>query len=133
MVGSVVYLAAFTRLAGRRLFLRTDYATSVVAIVAMAAIVMIAARSRVFYRNRSIDCFTVNATTCVTACSIWPYAFCDHCARPLLDSLVSRLQEVMNVGRVAIFIEDKHAPRVIVWRVLPVFPLRWLCLPTSGK
>ena len=29
---------------------------------------------------------------------------------PLLDSLVSRLQEVMNVGRIAIFIEDKHAP-----------------------
>ncbi|HEV2837146.1 MAG TPA: ATP-binding protein, partial [Pyrinomonadaceae bacterium] len=28
---------------------------------------------------------------------------------PLLDSLVSRLQEVMNVGRVAIFIEDKHS------------------------
>jgi hypothetical protein len=29
---------------------------------------------------------------------------------PLLDSLVSRLQEVMNVGRVAIFIEDKNSP-----------------------
>src|SRR6266542_203289 len=28
---------------------------------------------------------------------------------PLLDSLVSRLQQVMNVGRIAIFIEDKHA------------------------
>ena len=28
---------------------------------------------------------------------------------PLLDSLVSRLQQVMNVGRVAIFIEDKNA------------------------
>jgi hypothetical protein len=24
--------------------------------------------------------------------------------------LVSRLQEVMNVGRVAIFVEDRHAP-----------------------
>jgi hypothetical protein len=29
---------------------------------------------------------------------------------PLLDSLVSRLQQVMNVGRVAIFIEDKNSP-----------------------
>jgi two-component system NtrC family sensor kinase len=29
---------------------------------------------------------------------------------PLLDSLVSRLQQVMNVGRVAIFVEDKNAP-----------------------
>src|SRR6185369_15817477 len=29
---------------------------------------------------------------------------------PLLDALVSRLQEVLNVGRVAIFVEDKHAP-----------------------
>src|SRR5690242_18921483 len=28
---------------------------------------------------------------------------------PRLDSLVKRLQEVMNVGRVAIFIEDQHA------------------------
>jgi hypothetical protein len=28
---------------------------------------------------------------------------------PLLDSLVRRLQEVMNVGRIAIFIEDKQA------------------------
>jgi PAS domain S-box-containing protein len=28
---------------------------------------------------------------------------------PLLDSLVSRLQQVMNVGRIAIFVEDKNA------------------------
>jgi glutamine synthetase adenylyltransferase len=28
---------------------------------------------------------------------------------PLLDSLVSRLQQVMNVGRIAIFIEDKNS------------------------
>ena len=82
----------------------------VAAIVAMAAIVMIAAPvknflqeyvDRVFYgerydlRNSLLDFGrTLSATTALD---------------PLLDSLVSRLQEVMNVGRVAIFIEDRNA------------------------
>jgi PAS domain S-box-containing protein len=82
----------------------------VVAVVAMAAIVMIAAPvknfvqehvDRLFYgerydlRNSLLDFGrTLSATTALD---------------PLLDSLVSRLQEVMNVGRVAIFIEDRHS------------------------
>lgn len=82
----------------------------VVAVLAMAAIVMVAAPvknflqeqvDRVFYgerydlRNSLLDFGrTLSATTALD---------------PLLDSLVSRLQEVMNVGRVAIFVEAKHS------------------------
>ncbi|HZJ45105.1 MAG TPA: ATP-binding protein [Pyrinomonadaceae bacterium] len=83
----------------------------VVAVLAMAAIVMVAAPiknflqeqvDRVFYgerydlRNSLLDFGrTLSATTALD---------------PLLDSLVSRLQEVMNVERIAILIEDKRAP-----------------------
>ena len=110
MVGSVVYLAGLYALgeggpsSSGEITLRV-----VLAIVAMAAIVMIAAPvknflqeqiDRLFYgerydmRNSLLDFGrTLSATTALD---------------PLLDSLVSRLQEVMNVGRVAIFIEDKH-------------------------
>jgi PAS domain S-box-containing protein len=111
MVGSVVYLAGLYALgeggpsSSGEITLRV-----VLAIVAMAAIVMIAAPvknflqeqiDRLFYGERydmrhSLLDFgrTLSATTALD---------------PLLDSLVSRLQEVMNVGRVAIFIEDKNA------------------------
>ena len=83
----------------------------VVAVLAMAAIVMVAAPvkhwlqeqvDRLFYgerydlRNSLLDFGrTLSATTAL---------------EPLLDSLVSRLQEVMNVGRVAIFVEDRDEP-----------------------
>ena len=98
--------------AGRRRDSRSGEITLrvVIAIVAMAAIVMIAAPvknflqehiDRLFYGERydmrhSLLDFgrTLSATTALD---------------PLLDSLVSRLQQVMNVGRIAIFIEDKTA------------------------
>ena len=83
----------------------------VAAVAAMAAIVMVAAPvknflqeqiDRLFYGERynlrhSLLDFgrTLSATTAL---------------EPLLDALVSRLQQVMNVGRVAIFIEDRHSP-----------------------
>jgi PAS domain S-box-containing protein len=82
----------------------------VVTVLAMAAIVMVAAPvknflqehvDRLFYgerydlRNSLLDFGrTLSATTALD---------------PLLDSLVSRLQEVMNVERVAIFIESRHS------------------------
>jgi two-component system NtrC family sensor kinase len=82
----------------------------VVAVLAMAAIVMVAAPvknflqeqvDRVFYgerydlRNSLLDFGrTLSATTALD---------------PLLDALVSRLQQVMNVERVAIFIESRNA------------------------
>ena len=82
----------------------------VLAVLAMAAIVMVAAPvkkflqeqvDRLFYgerydlRNSLLDFGrTLSATTALD---------------PLLDALVSRLQQVMNVERVAIFIEARHS------------------------
>jgi two-component system, NtrC family, sensor kinase len=82
----------------------------VIAVLAMATIVMVAAPvknflqeqvDRVFYgerydlRNSLLDFGrTLSATTALD---------------PLLDSLVSRLQEVMNVERVAIFVESRSS------------------------
>lgn len=82
----------------------------VVAVLAMAAVVMVAAPAknflqvqvdRLFYgerydlRNGLLDFGrTLSATTALD---------------PLLDSLVSRLQEVMNVERVAIFVESRNS------------------------
>jgi two-component system NtrC family sensor kinase len=110
MVGCVVYLAGLYALGGNE-GLNSGSITLrvVVAIVAMAAIVMIAAPVKNFLQEQ-IDRFfygerydmrhslldfgrTLSATTALD---------------PLLDSLVNRLQQVMNVGRVAIFIEDKN-------------------------
>ena len=111
MVGAVVYLAGLYALSGDTGFSSGDITLRVViAVVAMAAIVMIAAPvksflqeriDRLFYgerydmRNSLLDFGrTLSATTALD---------------PLLDSLVSRLQQVMNVGRIAIFIEDEHS------------------------
>lgn len=82
----------------------------VLAVIAMAAIVMVAAPvknflqehvDRLFYgerydlRNSLLDFGrTLSATTALD---------------PLLDALVHRLQEVLNVERVAIFVESRHA------------------------
>lgn len=112
MVGAVVYLAGLYAFGSDQGFSSGELTLRVViAIAAMAAIVMIAAPvksflqeqiDRMFYgerydmRNSLLDFGrTLSATTALD---------------PLLDSLVSRLQQVMNVGRVAIFIEDKNAP-----------------------
>lgn len=111
MIGSVVYLAGLYALGGDESFSSGEITLKVVAaIVAMAVIVMIAGPvktflqeqvDRLFYgerydmRNGLLDFGrTLSATTALD---------------PLLDSLVSRLQEVMNVERVAIFIEDRTA------------------------
>jgi small-conductance mechanosensitive channel len=96
----------------------------VAAVAAMAAIVMVAAPvknflqehvDRLFYGERydlrhSLLDFgrTLSATTALD---------------PLLDALVSRLQQVMNVGRVAIFIEDRNAPNGYIVAA----PLGWMC------
>jgi two-component system, NtrC family, sensor kinase len=110
-IGAIVYLAGLYALSG-------DVASSgeitlrlILSVAAMAAIVMIAAPvknflqeqvDRLFYgrrydlRNSLMDFGrTISATTALD---------------PLLDSLISRLREVMNVERVAIFIEDEFAP-----------------------
>jgi two-component system NtrC family sensor kinase len=112
MVGAVVYLAGLYALGGDQVSPTGELTLRVVvAIVAMAAIVMIAApvknflqeqTDRLFYGERydmrhSLLDFgrTLSATTAL---------------EPLLDALVSRLQQVMNVGRIAIFVEDKNEP-----------------------
>ena len=112
MIGSVVYLAGLYALGGDDSFTSGQITFRVVvAIVAMTAIVMIAAPVKNFLQERTDRLFygerydmrhslldfgrTLSATTAFD---------------PLLDSLISRLQEVMNVGRVAIFVEDKTAP-----------------------
>lgn len=112
LIGSVVYFASIYAIGGDESFNSGEITLKVVlAIVAMAAIVMLAAPVKNFLQERTDRLFygerydmrhglldfgrTLSATTAFD---------------PLLDSLVSRLQEVMNVGRVAIFIEDKNAP-----------------------
>ncbi len=108
-IGAIVYIAGLYALSG-------DVASSgeitlrlILSVAAMAAIVMIAAPvknflqeqvDRLFYGRRydlrhSLLDFgrTISASTALD---------------PLLDSLISRLREVMNVERVAIFIEDEN-------------------------
>jgi PAS domain S-box-containing protein len=111
LIGVAVYMGGIYAFGSDTTFSSGEITLRVVAAVAaMAAIVMVAAPvknflqervDRLFYgerydlRNSLLDFGrTLSATTALD---------------PLLDSLVSRLQEVMNVGRVAIFVEDRHA------------------------
>ena len=112
LIGTVVYTGGLYAFGSDQSFSSGEITLRVViAVLAMAAIVMVAAPvkhflqeqvDRLFYgerydlRNSLLDFGrTLSATTAL---------------EPLLDSLVSRLQEVMNVGRVAIFVEDRHSP-----------------------
>jgi GAF domain-containing protein len=112
LIGGVVYTAGLYAFGSDQPFTSGEITLRVVmAVLAMAAIVMVAAPvkhflqehvDRLFYgerydlRNSLLDFGrTLSATTAL---------------EPLLDSLVSRLQEVMNVGRVAIFVEDRNSP-----------------------
>jgi hypothetical protein len=111
LIGIVVYTAGLYAFGSDQQFTSGEITLKVViAVLAMAAIVMVAAPvknflqeqvDRFFYgerydlRNSLLDFGrTLSATTALD---------------PLLDSLISRLREVMNVGRIAIFIEDKRA------------------------
>src|SRR6202008_3906431 len=111
LIGVVVYLGGLYAFGSDQSFSSGEITLRVViAVLAMAAIVMVAGPvknflqeqvDRVFYgerydlRNSLLDFGrTLSATTALD---------------PLLDSLVSRLQEVMNVERVAIFIESRNA------------------------
>ncbi len=111
LIGVVVYTGGLYAFGSDQSFSSGEITLRVVlAVLAMAAIVMVAAPvknflqvrvDRLFYgerydlRNSLLDFGrTLSATTALD---------------PLLDSLVRRLQEVMNVGRIAIFVEDKYA------------------------
>ena len=110
LLGVVVYTGGLYAFGSDQQFSSGEITLRVVlAVLAMAVIVMVAAPvknflqeqvDRVFYgerydlRNSLLDFGrTLSATTALD---------------PLLDSLVSRLQEVMNVERVAIFIESRN-------------------------
>jgi len=111
LIGGVVYTAGLYAFGSDQPFTSGEITLRVVvAVLAMAAIVMVAAPvknflqeqvDRVFYgerydlRNSLLDFGrTLSATTALD---------------PLLDSLISRLQEVMNVERIAIFIESRNS------------------------
>ncbi|HKO34870.1 MAG TPA: ATP-binding protein [Pyrinomonadaceae bacterium] len=110
-VGAVVYIAGLYALAGEVASSGEVTFRLVLSIVLMAAIVMIAAPVKSFLQERVDRLFygrrydmrhslldfgrTISASTALD---------------PLLDSLISRLREVMNVERVAIFIEDQTDP-----------------------
>src|SRR5260370_4279396 len=110
-MGAIVYFIGFYAFGGNASSSREFITLPLILSVAfMAIIVMIAAPiknflqervDRIFYGQRyelrrSLSDFgrTVSATTALD---------------PLLDSLITRLREVMNVERLAIFIEDERA------------------------
>ena len=111
LIGVVVYTGGLYAFGSDQSFSSGEITLRVViAVLAMAAIVMVAAPvknflqeqvDRIFYgerynlRNSLLDFGrTISATTAL---------------EPLLDSLVNRLKEVMNVERIAIFVESRSA------------------------
>src|SRR5713226_303980 len=110
-LGAIVYFVGFYAFGGSLASGEVITLPLILSVAAMACIVMIAAPvknflqervDRIFYGQRydlrrSLSDFgrTVSATTALD---------------PLLDSLITRLREVMNVERLAIFIEDERAP-----------------------
>ena len=111
LIGVVVYTAGLFAVGSGDFTSGEITLRVVIAVLAMAAIVMVAAPVKSFLQER-VDRFfygerydlrrslldfgrTLSATTALD---------------PLLDSLVNRLREVMNVGRIAIFVEDKRSP-----------------------
>jgi two-component system, NtrC family, sensor kinase len=110
MIGAVIYVGILYALDGEMTLSLVNLRV-IVAIVTMSAIVMVAAPIKNFLQERTDRFFygerydmrnglldfgrTLSATTALD---------------PLLDALVSRLQQVLNVKRVAIFIEDERAP-----------------------
>src|SRR5438874_604197 len=110
-IGAIVYFAGFYAFSGQLASTSEITLRLIISVTAMAVIVMIAAPvknflqervDRIFYgrrydlRNSLLDFGrTISATTALD---------------PLLDALISRLREVMNVERLSIFIEDNYAP-----------------------
>ena len=110
-IGAIVYFAGFYAFSGQLASTSEITLRLIISVTAMAVIVIIAAPvknflqervDRIFYgrrydlRNSLLDFGrTISATTALD---------------PLLDALISRLREVMNVERLSIFIEDNYAP-----------------------
>jgi PAS domain S-box-containing protein len=110
-IGAIVYLAGLYALSGGVGSSGEITLRLIISVAAMAAIVMIAAPVKNFLQERVDRLFygqrydlrrslldfgrTLSATTAL---------------EPLLDSLIGRLRQVMNVERVAIFVEDSSQP-----------------------
>ncbi|HVF56199.1 MAG TPA: ATP-binding protein [Pyrinomonadaceae bacterium] len=110
MIGSVVYVAGLYAFGGEVITPGIVSMRVIISVVAMAVIVMTAAPLKNFLQERTDRFFygerydlrhglldfgrTLSATTSLD---------------PLLDALVSRLQQVLGVERIAIFIEDERA------------------------
>jgi PAS domain S-box-containing protein len=111
MIGAVVYLTVLSAFENAVVMPGVRTSAGIIMVAAMAAITMIAAPLKNFIQER-VDRFfygesydlrrglldfgrTLSATTSLG---------------PLLDALVSRLQQVLGVERIAIFIEDRRAP-----------------------
>jgi two-component system, NtrC family, sensor kinase len=110
-IGLIVYFVGGYALTGETASSGVITLRLIVSVAAMACIVMVAAPVKNFLQERVDRLFygqrydmrrglldfgrTLSATTAL---------------EPLLDSLITRLQEVLNVGRVAIFIEDERVP-----------------------
>jgi len=110
-IGAIVYFAGLYALSGEVVSAGEITLRLILSITAMALIVMIAAPVKNFLQERVDRLFygrrydmrhslldfgrTISATTALD---------------PLLDALINRLREVMNVERLAIFIEDQYAP-----------------------
>jgi len=110
MIGVVVYVAGLYAFGGEVVTPGVITLRVIVAVLAMTVIVMMAAPIKNFLQERTDRLFygerydlrhglldfgrTLSATTTI---------------EPLLDALVSRLQQVLGVARVAIFIEDARA------------------------
>jgi PAS domain S-box-containing protein len=110
-IGAIVYFAGLYALSGEVASAGEITLRLLLSITAMALIVMIAAPVKNFLQERVDRLFygrrydmrhslldfgrTISATTALD---------------PLLDSLITRLREVMNVERLAIFIDDQYAP-----------------------
>jgi PAS domain-containing protein len=109
MIGTVVYVAGLYAFGGE-LSAGAITLRVIIAVLAMSVIVMTAAPIKHFLQERVDRLFygerydlrhslldfgrTLSATTAL---------------EPLLDALISRLQEVLGVARVAIFVEDSNA------------------------
>jgi two-component system NtrC family sensor kinase len=110
MIGSVVYIAGLYAFGGEVITPGVVSMRVIIAVAAMAVIVMTAAPLKNFLQERIDRVFygesydlraglldfgrTLSATTSL---------------EPLLDALVGRLQQVLGVERIAIFIEDRRA------------------------
>jgi PAS domain S-box-containing protein len=111
MIGAIIYVGILYVLGVETTLVSLGSLRVIVAVVSMSVIVMVAAPIKNFLQERTDRFFygerydmrnglldfgrTLSATTALD---------------PLLDALVSRLQQVLNVERIAIFIEDENTP-----------------------